>query len=216
MSTPSLRATARQALGLTAIGAGAIHLALGPEHMSQWNVLGGSFFASGAVQVLIGTALLRRESRRVLVLAALSSLAFIGIWAVSRTTGLPVGPSAFEREAVGTADLLCIALESIVALGAVALVLRPALGLSTARRITTRGVLALVLGGVLATTGVAIAAPSHGHIEHEECPVSAVESGVDANGNGADDGVEAYFSCLLTNSHDGPHKGGYVQQDFSN
>jgi hypothetical protein len=68
----------------------------------------------------------------------------------------------------------------------------------------------LVLSGVavavLASTGVAVAAPGHEH--GSACPTTAVASGVDANHNRADDGIEAYFACKLVHEHD--HHKGYV------
>ena len=202
--TSTRRDAARQALALASLGAGAIHLALGPEHMAEWSVLGYGFYASGVLQVLWGVALLRGETRRLVALGGLGSLLFVGVWAVSRTTGLPLGPEAWEAEAVGRADLLCIALESVVVLGALTLLRRPAAGRAPAGRLTARAVVAGAALAVLATTGVAVAAPGHEHGEHT-CPSTPVSSGVDANGNGADDGVEAYFRCQLVHEHD--HQG---------
>ncbi|MGZ6827748.1 MAG: hypothetical protein ACXVGH_13240 [Mycobacteriales bacterium] len=201
------RRAAVQAVALTSLGAGVIHLALGPEHLREWVVLGSGFFASGAMQLLWGAALLRRESRRVLLLGALGSLAFIAVWAVSRTSGLPVGPEAYEPEAVGTADLLCIGLEAVAAAGALLLLRRPDAGAAPAGRFATRGIVAAVGLAVLATTGVAVASPEP-HDHGAPCPTAAVRTGVDANHNGADDGVEAYFACQLLHEHD--HHTGYV------
>ena len=64
--------------------------------------------------------------------------------------------------------------------------------------------LSSVAVAVFASTGVAVAAPGHGH--GAACPTAAVASGVDANHNGADDGVEDYFRCVLIHEHD-DHKG---------
>lgn len=201
------RDTARQALALASVGAGAIHLALGPEHLSAWAVLGAGFYVSGALQVLGGAWLLLTESRRLLVLGAAGSLLLLGVWVMSRTTGLPLGPQAWAAEPVGRADLLCVALESVVALGALILLRRPTAGLAPAGPLAVRGVLSGVALAVLATTGVAVAAPGHHH-DHlpgdAPCASAPAPTGVDANGNGADDGVEAYFGCRLRHSHDHP------------
>src|SRR4051812_10496380 len=40
----TLRDAARLALALASAGAGAIHLALGPAHMAEWDVLGYGFY----------------------------------------------------------------------------------------------------------------------------------------------------------------------------
>jgi hypothetical protein len=205
--TTTRRDAARQGLALASAGAGAIHLALGPEHMSEWAVLGTSFYVSGALQLLWAVRLVTSESRRLLAVGAFGSALFIGVWLVSRTTGLPIGPEAFAPEAVGRADLICIALEAAVTVGALTLLRRPAAGRAPAGRLAVRGVLATVALAVLATTGVAVAAPGHEH-GGAACPTSPVASGVDANHNGADDGVEAYFACQLLHEHD--HHKGYV------
>ena len=208
-SSTTRRETAQRALALASIGAGVIHIALGPEHLSEWVVLGTSFYVFGALQVLFGLLLLRRAGRALLLTCALGSLAPIAVWLVSRTSGLPLGPEAFEPEGYGVADLICVGLEAVVALGALTLLRRPAAGLVPAGRGAARIVLSGVAIAVFASTGVAVAAPAHEHAE--TCPTSAVTNGKDANANGADDGIEAYFACKLLHSHDGKHKGGYVQ-----
>ena len=200
------RDSARQVLGLSSIGAGAIHLALGPAHMAEWSVLGYGFFASGVLQLLLGAALLRSESRRLLVAGALGSLAFVGVWAVSRTTGLPVGPEAGLAETTGLADQLCVGLETVVALGALVLLRRPSAGRAPAGRRSARLALGLAALSVTATTGVAVAAPAHEHAVPKDCPTSIVTWGVDANANKVDDGVERFFACELKRVHEG-HSG---------
>jgi hypothetical protein len=198
------RDTAQRALALASIGAGVIHIALGPEHMSEWVVLGTGFYAAGVLQLLFGLVLLRRGGRALLAAGVLGSLAFIGVWLVSRTTGLPVGPQAGVPEGYGVADMICVGLESVVAIGALTLLRRPAAGTAPAGRGTARTVLAAVAVAVFASTGVAVAAPAHQH--GAACPTAAVTTGVDANHNGADDGVENYFACQLLHEHD-DHKG---------
>jgi hypothetical protein len=199
---PTRRDTVRRSLGLASVGAGAIHLALGPEHLGGWVVLGTGLLVSGVLQVLWGVALVRRESRRLLALGAVGSLLPIGVWLVTRTTGSPFGPQAWHVESVGRADLTCVALESVVALGALTLLRRPTGGLAPAGRVAVRGALSGVALAVLVTTGVAVAAPGHGH-GGAPCPSSPVYAGVDENGNGADDGVEDYFRCALREAHEG-------------
>jgi hypothetical protein len=193
------RDTAVRGIALACIGAGSIHLALGPAHMSEWAPLGVGFVLSGVVQVLLGLVLLRWSARLPLAAVAVLTSGLAAVWLVSRTTGLPVGPGAFSPDPVGRADLICVGLESVVALGALILLRRPAVGLTpTGRRTTWLSVLAAT-AIVGSSTGVAVAAP-HGH-EHAPCPSTPVPSGVDANGNGADDGVERYFTCVLHESH---------------
>ena len=198
------RDAARLALALASAGAGAIHLAFGPEHMSEWAVLGTGFYAAGAVQLLWALLLVRRE--RWLRTGALGSLLFVGVWLATRTTGLPIGPEKWEAEAVGRADLLCVGLELAVAAGALALVLLPQAGRAATRRLTVRATLVAAAAVVIASTGAAVADPAHSeHHARPACPSSATPSGVDANSDGADDGVQAYFRCQLLHEHDGHH-----------
>ncbi|MCU1595032.1 MAG: hypothetical protein JWO12_2424 [Frankiales bacterium] len=199
------RDAVRQALALSSVGAGAIHVALGPEHMSEWAVLGIGFYVSGFLQLAWGARLVMTESRRLMAFGVFQSVLYVGVWLMSRTTGLPLGPQQWQAESSGRADLICIALESVVALGALYLLRKPAAGHAPAGRLAVRGVLSAVALTVLATTGVAVAAPSHEH-SGRPCPLKAVLTGTDNNHNGADDGNEAYFGCLLRHEHD-HHKG---------
>ena len=194
------RDAARLSLALASAGAGAIHLALGPAHMAEWAVLGYGFYAAGVLQVAFGALLVRRE--RLLRTGLLGSLLVIGVWLVSRTTGLPVGPERWQAEAVGRADLLCIGLEALVALGALVLVRGGSLGRSSRPR-TARVLVGAAALGVLASTGAALASPAHDH-GSEHCAASATPSGADANSDGADDGVQDWYRCLLEHEHDHP------------
>lgn len=201
------RDAARLALALGTAGAGAIHLALGPEHLREWALLGTGFYVSGALQLLWAALLLRRE--RLLVTGALGSLLFVGVWLVSRTTGLPLGPERWQAEAVGRADVVCVVLELVVAVAALTLVRRPGAGRAPARRLTTRSAVALAAAAVLASTGAAVAAPAHehghSHTHVAPCAAQPTPTGVDADHDGADDGVQAWFRCQLLHEHDHHH-----------
>jgi hypothetical protein len=163
MLTRPGRVAVRAALAAAAVGAGAIHLAVAPEHLTEFPLLGVGFVLTAAAQFLWAGLVLRRDSARLLRIGALGSLLFVGVYAVSRTVGLPLGPEAFEAEPFGTADLVCCGLELAVAAGA--------LGLATSTRtlyspLRARAatVLAALLVTVGASTAVALAAPGeHGH-----------------------------------------------------
>ncbi|HEX6500660.1 MAG TPA: hypothetical protein VF054_16750 [Micromonosporaceae bacterium] len=94
--------------------AGLAHYAVVPEHRAEWVWYAVFFTVLGAFQV-IWAALAWTGDRRVLLTGALVNLAVIGLWAVSRTSGLPVGPDAGEPEAVGALDVVCVAAEAIIA-----------------------------------------------------------------------------------------------------
>jgi hypothetical protein len=198
----STRAAVRVALGAGAIGAGVIHLAFAPTHLDEYVPLGAGFVVAGVLQILWGLALPFHESRLLLRVGALGSLLFIGVYLMSRTVGLPLGPNAFQPEGFAAADLLCCALEVPVAFGALALSRRPG---ALRGRIGLRFAAAFVLslGFVGTATAYAATAPAHEH-EHVACPSAPVLTGrLDARG--VDTGVTSYFACKLEHEHDGHH-----------
>jgi hypothetical protein len=208
------RSAARLLLAGAAVGAGAIHLAFGPEHLQEYLPLGIGFLAAGVLQILWGLYLAIRESRRVLLGGALFSIAFVGVYLMSRTVGLPLGPDAFHPEGFAAADLLCCALELVVIVGALLLVRRPG-ALRAPLGLRVAGVFAGSLLLVSGATTYAVAAPAAehahehatGHDSHPACPAAPVLTGVQ-DARGVDTGVTAYFSCKLLHEHDG-HTGAH-------
>ena len=89
------------------LGAGLIHLAVVSEHVSEWWLYGLFFIVLGVLQVAWAVRAMAGGPLPVPRLFAAMNAAVIGLWLVTRTTGLPVGPEPWEAEAVGTADLLC-------------------------------------------------------------------------------------------------------------
>ena len=163
--TPTDRTALRLALGAAAIGAGVIHLAFAPEHLSEYLPLGVGFLLAGVLQIAWGGAVAFVDSRRFLLAGAAGSLLFAGVYLMSRTVGLPVGPEAFQPEAFGAADLLCCALEVPVAVGAVLLARRPG---ALRRRLRPRLAVAVAAAFVLvgSATAYAATAPAHMHNDH--------------------------------------------------
>ncbi|MDT7537385.1 MAG: hypothetical protein QOI82_970 [Actinomycetota bacterium] len=202
------RTATRYVLAAAAVGAGAIHLAFAPEHLDEYLPLGIGFVAAGLLQLAWAVALVVRDSARWLFIGGVLSLAFVAVWLMSRTVGLPLGPEAFKAEPFGVADLLCCALELPVGLAAIALARRPMalrqrLGLRWAATVAA----SLVLVGSASTTALA-ASGSHEHGHGDEhahtCPSAPVRTGV-TDGRGVDTGVTAYFACLLEHEHDHTH-----------
>ena len=150
------------------LGAGLIHLAVVSEHASEWWLYGVFFLVLGVVQ--IGWAALAMEGDLLPVprLFAAVNASIIGLWIVTRTTGLPVGPEPWKAEAVGTADLLCCALEAVVVVLLVLAVQRPDVQESAPLTKTQRRMVAV---GALAAAAVTLAAlvahpPVFGHVHH--------------------------------------------------
>lgn len=202
LSSMSQRTAVRLVLATASFGAGAVHLAFAGEHYAQWRPLGVAFVAAGAFQVLWAVLIATRDSARALRVGGLLSLAFIGTYLVSRTTGLPLGPEAFTAEPVGTSDLLCCALEVPVAFGALLLSRRPrTLSAPLGRRRALGFTAALLLCG--SVSGTALASPAHEHASSEApCPSAPVLTG-EIDSRGVDRGVTAYFRCRLHHEHAG-------------
>jgi hypothetical protein len=152
---------------LLTAGAALIHVGVAGDHFHEWWAAGLFFLIVAAAQ--LGWSLwcwLRPASRRLLLIGVGGSLALVLLWAVSRTTGLPIGPEAGTPEAVGAADLVCAGLEVASAALAAALAV-PRLGERLARPAPRRAA-ALTIGvaaAVVAASGAAIAAPSPDHAE---------------------------------------------------
>jgi hypothetical protein len=167
------RAALRLLLGAAATGAGVIHLAFAPEHLREWLPLGVGFLVAGVLQLAWALAVVTRDSRRLLWLGGVFSLAFVAVYVMSRTTGLPLGPEAFEPEGVGAADLLCCALEVPVGLAALVLARRPRMLMHRLRLPLAAAVgVAFVLVG--SATAYAATTPGHEH-SHEQTAEHAVE-----------------------------------------
>lgn len=111
----------RWAAATMAIAAGAVHVAQVRVHTDE-DPLFGLFFAVVAALQLVGGAYLTRPFGRAALVRAVSafgiagSLATIGIWAVSRTFGLPFGAEPGEPEEVGLADAAANLFELFTAL----------------------------------------------------------------------------------------------------
>lgn len=96
------------------------HVAMGPPHFRE-NLLFGAFFAATALLQLLWAGMLAvHRTRALLVLGALGNLAVLGLWALTRTVGLPFGLLP-HPEAVGPWDLACGAWELAVVSGCVVL-----------------------------------------------------------------------------------------------
>lgn len=170
--TATDRAAVRLLVAAAAVGAGVIHLAFAPEHLREYLPLGLGFLVAGALQVGWGAALTVRDSRRLLRLGGAFSLAFVAVYVMSRTTGLPLGPDAFRPEPLSAPDLLCCALEVPVGIAALVLARRPQL---LARGLRMRLAAAVGVAFVLvgSATAYAATAPAHEHMQmHMELQVA--------------------------------------------
>lgn len=96
---------------LLTLGAAFIHLAVAPEHLREYAPFGVFFLAVGSAQIVLAVELVARPTRRLAGLLATVSLALVGLWFVSRTVGLPIGPTPGQPEGTGLTDIICNILE---------------------------------------------------------------------------------------------------------
>ncbi|OLE37010.1 MAG: hypothetical protein AUG48_05710 [Actinobacteria bacterium 13_1_20CM_3_68_9] len=102
-------------LAALSIVAGAIHAVVAPSHFrGAWTY--GTFFGALAVfQLAWGVWIYARPSPLGFRIGAAVSLAVIGVWIVSRTTGMPFGPEPWQAESIGAPDLAATAGEVLIA-----------------------------------------------------------------------------------------------------
>jgi hypothetical protein len=105
------------------VGSAAIHAAVIPEHLQEWNQAGRFFIVLTAAELGVAAMLLLRPKQRAwLLAAAVISIGPLIVWSWSRATGLPFGPEAGEPEAIGVPDIVACALELGTLIAAVMLI----------------------------------------------------------------------------------------------
>lgn len=102
----ALEATVIVAALLTLVSS-LIHAAQIPAHLEQYWLFGALFAVASCLQALWAAFVWREPlHRRALIAGAVLNAVLVAVWAVSRTTGLPIGPDAWRPEAVGVADVI--------------------------------------------------------------------------------------------------------------
>jgi hypothetical protein len=183
---------------LAALSAGAafIHFAVSGEHYDlSW--LHGSFFAAIAwLQIAFAVGVILRPNRRLLVAGVVLNAGIIGVWAMSRIWGVPIGPEAWTPETVGLADVLSSAFEAAIVALSLAVIVRPALASQRLRpAVALPGVAAAALGvAVVSSMAVAPAfAAGHSH-------GSAADGHTHSHGAGAESGAHAGHAAIVSNA----------------
>jgi len=109
---------------LTAV-AGLIHVKAMADHVAHYWLFGVLFGTVACAQIGWGVWLWRRPtSDRALIAGAGGTLGVVGVWLVSRTVGLPIGPWAGEAEAIGVSDAIAT-LTELVLIAVVIAIVRP-------------------------------------------------------------------------------------------
>jgi hypothetical protein len=133
-----------------AVAAGLVHLVVLPVHLRESLLYGAFFAATAAAQIGWAALVLVRPSRRLLTVGAAANAAVVLLWLLTRTVGIPLGPSAGEVESVSGLDLLATAAELAVVAGAV-------YGLARGRFPSRRRLWALARHGALVPLMAAVA-----------------------------------------------------------
>lgn len=166
---PEISTPARVILAVMSATAGVMHFVMMPAHWGEWTLEGIGFAVAGWFGLLIALAVVIRPTRAVLTAGVVGNLVLIGLWAVSRISGFPMGPNNGHAETVGFVDLSAVALESAFVIVALALIARPGALRRGAEAFAIAGAVAV---GVIALATAALASPgardhaagSHGDI----------------------------------------------------
>lgn len=105
------------------VGAQYIHWSVIDVHAAEWAAAGMFFTAVAIAEGLLAFGVGFSRDRRWLWLTIVINLLTVAVWAVSRTTGLPFGPSAGQPEPLGRGDSIATILE-LLAIAAVVPLLR--------------------------------------------------------------------------------------------
>jgi hypothetical protein len=170
-------------LAALSLGAGVIHFAVSGGHFDiSW--MHGAFFAVVAwLQISWAVGVILRPTRRLLAAGVLLNAGIIGVWAMDRIWGVPVGPEAWTPEKITLADALSSGFEAGIVVLCLAVLVRPALAQRSVRP-------SFALGG-LGVTGLAIAAIS---------TVALTPSFASAH-HGSGSGDESGHSAAATGAH---------------
>jgi len=102
-------------LAALSIVAGAIHAVVAPPHFAEAWTFGAFFAILAAFQLGWAVWIYVRPSALGFRAGAAVSLAAIGVWIVSRTTGMPFGPDPWQTESIGPLDVAATAGEALIA-----------------------------------------------------------------------------------------------------
>jgi hypothetical protein len=85
------------------------------DHLAEYWLFGVFFAAVAVFQVGWGVAVLTRSRIPLPAVTLAVNLGIVGLWAVTRAVGLPVGPQPWQPKAIGATDLVSVGPELAVA-----------------------------------------------------------------------------------------------------
>jgi hypothetical protein len=121
------------------LSAAMIHLAVVGPHLSESTLSAAFFICAGLAQIAAALLLTVRPYRGLLVALIIGNALVIALWAVSRTAGLPIGPTPGAPEGVSLPDVLATIAEAAVVTLAAVLVWRNRAPLAMRRWIVRGG-----------------------------------------------------------------------------
>jgi hypothetical protein len=146
---------------MASLGAAGIHFAVIEEHLAEYTLFGYLFLALAWFQTVWAFSFFLRQSRPVAWLGIVVNLGAVGVWVMSRTTGLPIGPEPWEPEAIGALDVAASALELIVVACSLVFVAPRIRAFSTSARVRS-GWLLSAIGSVVVIAITSLAFVSQG------------------------------------------------------
>jgi hypothetical protein len=154
--------------------AGLIHLAAAFSHFDV-SGLHSAFFVGTGVAQLAGAALFFYRPRSwVFASTAVGNSLILAIWAMSRTTGIPLEPESWTPEPVGIADAVASALELALVIGCAVLLVPSARSPLPSSSVDLRRWLVPAASVLVVLTGPALFFTGTGHI-HETPAHGATE-----------------------------------------
>ena len=94
-------------LAMLAWATALIHVLAVAHHYREWVLYGVFFTILAPAQAIWGGFVVGRPGdRRLLAAGGAVNLAVACVWAISRTTGIPVGPTPWRPEAIGWHDVM--------------------------------------------------------------------------------------------------------------
>ena len=112
--TVSSSATGAAVAATLSTGAAAIHFTVVPEHTAEFAPFGLAFLAVGFFQVIWAQLYLLRPARLLAATGVVVNGAIVAVWLLSRTVGLPLGPTPWMSEPIGTLDTFASAFEFVL------------------------------------------------------------------------------------------------------
>jgi len=94
---------------VTSLTAGWIHFAYMTSHWREWWAYGAFFLAMAVFQAAFAPAVLRWPGLWTAYIGIAGNLAVVGMYVLSRTNGVPLGPHTGVVEAATPVDLACTA-----------------------------------------------------------------------------------------------------------